>query len=240
VLRAMALPYEDLDAEEQQVQLLTKAIALDPTYGLPHALLADVAMLRWFRDMSRQMEGLDRIRDMAEKAVMLDDSESLSHSTLGQVYLYRRSYEKAEFHCKRALVLTPNRSSVLAVQCEVLTFLGRPLEAVASLNRARALDPYHAEWFWWNLGRAHYVACQYADANAAFAHAVKLPFFAHAYAAACYAQLEHSDLAHCHAANVMQMRVDFSLHSFMQTEPFRQETDAIHLLDGLRKAGLPE
>ena len=33
---------------------------------------------------------------------------------------------------------------------------------------------------------------------------------------------------------------DFSLHSFMQTEPFKQETDAIHLLDGLRKAGLPE
>jgi adenylate cyclase len=240
VLRIMALPFEDLDAEQEGVQLLTKAIALDPTYGLAYALLAEVAMLRWFRDMNRPKEGLNEICKMAEKAVRLDDSESLTHSILSLVYLYLKSYDRAELHCERALNLTPNRSSVLASQCEVLTFLGRPLEAVVSLNRARQLDPYHAEWLWWNLGRAHYVSRQYADANAAFAHVMKLPFFANAYAAACHAQLGHPDLARSHADKVMQTRADFSLHSFMETEPFKQESDTAHLLDGLRKAGLPE
>jgi adenylate cyclase len=240
VLRAMALPYEDLDAEQEQVQLLTKAIALDATYGLPYALLADVAMLRWFRDMNRPEQGLDEIGKMAETAVRLDDSESLSHSILSLVYLYRRSYDRAEFHGERALNLTPNWSSVLGTQCEVLTFLGQPLEALVCLNRARQLDPYHAEWLWWNLGRAHYVARQYAAANAAFARVVKLPFFVYAYSAACHAQLGHRDLARSHANKVMELRADFSLHSFMETEPFRQESDTAHLLDSLRMAGFPD
>jgi len=240
VLRAMALPYEDLEAEEEQFQLLTQAVALEPTYGLPYALLAEVAMLRWFRDMNRRKEGLEEICRMAEKAVALDDSESLCHSILSLAYLYCRSYDRAEIHGARALSLTPNRSAVLADQCEVLTFLGRPLEAVVALNRARQLDPYHPDWLWWNLGRAHLVARQYSDATAAFAHVVNLPFFAHAYVAACHAQLGQPELAYAHATRVMQIRPDFSLASFMRTEPFKQESDTIQLLDSLRKSGLPE
>jgi TolB-like protein len=240
VLRALALPYEDLDAEEEQFQLLTQAVALEPTYGLPHALLATVAMLRWFRDMKRRKENLDEICRMAEKAVALDDSESLCHSTLSWVYLYCRSYDQSEIHGERALSLTPNRSAVLADHCEVLTFLGKPMEAITALNKARQLDPYHAEWLWWNLGRAHLVARQYSEATVAFAHVMKPPYFVHAYMAACHAQLGQSELASARAGKVMQIEPDFSLRSFMETEPFKQESDAVHLLAGLRKAGLPE
>lgn len=240
VLRAMALPSEDLDAEQEVVRLLTKAIALDPAYGLPQALLAEVAMLRWFRDMNRPKEGLNEICKMAEKAVELDDSESISHSILSWIYVYQKSYELAEFHSERAIALTPNRSQVLADRCELLTLLGRPLEAVTSLNRARQLDPYHPKWFWWNLGHAYYVARHYSEATAAFAHIVNLPYFAHAYAAAGHAQLGQSDLARSHADKVMQLRPDFSLHYFMETEPFKRESDGAHMIEGLRKAGLPE
>jgi TolB-like protein len=240
VLRAMALPSEDPDAEQEMVQLMEKAIALDPAYGLPYALLSEVAMMRWFRDMKRPKEDLDEICKMAEKAVRLDDSESISHSILSWVYLYRKSYDLAEFHGERALTLTPNRSQVLADQCELLTLLGRPLEAVASLNRARQLDPYHPRWFWWNLGRAYYVARQYPDAIAAFAHVGNLPYFAHAYAAACHAQMGQPDLARSHVDTVMQLEPDFSLRYFMETEPFKRESDTAHMLDGLRKAGLPD
>ena len=125
-------------------------------------------------------------------------------------------------------------------QCELLTLLGRPLEAVASLNRARQLDPYHPRWFWWNLGRAYYVARQYPDAIAAFAHVGNLPYFAHAYAAACHAQMGQPDLARSHVDKVMQLEPDFSLRYFMETEPFKRESDTAHMLDGLRKAGLPD
>lgn len=240
VLRAMALPSEDLDAEQEVVQLLAKATALDSNYGLPQALLAEVAMLRWFRDMHRPKEGLHEICKMAEKAVALDDGESISHSILSWIYVYRKSYDLAEFHSERAITLTPNRSQVLADRCELLTLLGRPLEAVASLNRARQLDPYHPKWFWWNLGHAYYVARRYLEATAAFAHIESLPYFAHAYAAACHAQLEQSDLARAHTDKVMQLRPDFSLRYFMETEPFKRESDGAHMVEGLRKAGLPE
>ena len=114
------------------------------------------------------------------------------------------------------------------------------MEAVDCLTRAQQLDPYHPDWFWWNLGRAQYVARRYADAQAAFAHVLRLPFFAHAYTAACHAHLGHPDLARLHGNEVLRIKADFSLHSFMKTEPFKQESDFAHLLDGLRKAGLPE
>jgi hypothetical protein len=38
----------------------------------------------------------------------------------------------------------------------------------------------------------------------------------------------------------MQLAPEFSLHYFMETEPFKRESDTAHMLDGLRKAGLPD
>jgi hypothetical protein len=55
--------------------MFEKAIALDHSYGRPHALLAHAMFLDWFRDMTGSDAVLDHAFRLAKKAVALDENE---------------------------------------------------------------------------------------------------------------------------------------------------------------------
>jgi adenylate cyclase len=239
VLRGNALPVGSPKGEEEARRMFEKAIEIDPEYGLAHALLVTTLMQAWFRD-NRSAEALDEILEIAKKAVILDPDECVCHMVLGWVCLHRRSYDLAEGHSQRGLELNPNKPVVLAHICELLTYLGRPKEAIDWLERARRLDPYHPGWYWRSLGRALFVARRYEEAVAAFNRPATMPPWAHAYIAACHAYLGLMALAKQSAAAVLQQKGDFSVTGFALKEPFKSPADLEHLLDGLRKAGLPE
>jgi adenylate cyclase len=56
----------------------------------------------------------------------------------------------------------------------------------------------------------------------------------------CYALNGRIDRAKDCASEVIRLWPDFSLTRFAAKEPFKHSTDRQHLLDGLRKAGLPK
>ena len=74
-------------------------------------------------------------------------------------------------------------------QGEVLTWLGRPEEGIEWIEKAMRLNPYHPERFWNHLGRAHFVARQYAEAVDAFKRITAPDHSHHAFLAACYAEM---------------------------------------------------
>jgi adenylate cyclase len=189
VLRGNALPVGDPKDEGEARRMYEKAIEIDPEYGLAYALLATTLMQAWFRDMRASAEPLDRILEIANKAVALDNEECVCHMILGWVCLHRRSYDLAEAHYQRAVELNPNKPVVGAHMCELLTYLGRPEEGIDSLEGARRLDPHHPTWYWRTLGRAFYAARRYDEAVATFNRSTILPPWALAFVAACHAQL---------------------------------------------------
>jgi adenylate cyclase len=239
VLRGNAQPVGD-PAQEEARRLYEKAIEIDPEYGLAHALLATSLMQAWFRDMRASAEGLDRILEIATRAVALDSEECVCHMALGWVCLHRRSYDLAEAHYQRAIELNPSKPVIGAHMCELLTYLGRPEEGIAALEGARRLDPYHPSWYWRILGRALYVARRYEEALAAFGRSTILPAWALTYVAACHAQLGRPALAQQAVAKALQEVPQFSVSGIAAKEPFKNPPDLEHLVDGLRKAGLPE
>src|SRR5262245_28881176 len=101
------------------------------------------------------------------------------------------------------------------------------------------LNPFHPEWYWVDLAIALYAARRYEDALEAGRRIVALgrPRDT-ALLAACYAQLGQLDEARKQTAEVL--RRDAHFHLSDQRMPFKNPTDADHVFEGMRKAGLPE
>ena len=107
------------------------------------------------------------------------------------------------------------------------------------IRQAMRLNPFHPEWYWFVLGTALYGARRYEEAlEANRKGAANQRVWLIARTAACLAQLGRLDEARAAAAEVLQVQPDFRIS--IELPHYKFPADAEHLLDGMRKAGLPE
>jgi adenylate cyclase len=240
VLRADALPFADADSEVEARRLLEKAIALDPGYARAFAYMGNSYRLEWSRDMSGSDELLDQALLFAQKSVALDENNDACHQDLGWILIHR-NYDLAEHHLHKALQLNPNRPSTLTSIGCLHAYLGRPDEALEYFKAARSLDPlFEPSWYWRMLGIVFFVARRHDEAIAAFKKSPIIPFWVHGYLAACYVHTDRIADAKRHAAEALRLAPDFSVIQSAAKDPFQRETDRQHLIEGMRKAGLPD
>jgi TolB-like protein/Tfp pilus assembly protein PilF len=241
VLRAHALPWGDPESDAEARRLYEKAVELDPEYGLAHALLALMMYAEWGADTGRSDAALDRAFELAKKAVELDGNESTCQFVLGLVHLMRRSFDLAEQYHRRAFEMNPSNPQHLADMGSLLVYFGRADEGVEWLLRARRVDPYFGPaWYWHQLGFAYMTARRYDDAIKAFERSITMPYWVRAYIAACHAYMGRMTQAKEWAADALRLKPGFSTTGNASKEPFRHQRDVDHLVDGLRKAGIPE
>jgi tetratricopeptide (TPR) repeat protein len=106
---------------------------------------------------------------------------------------------------------------------------------------ARSLDPFfEPSWYWRMLGIILFVARRHDEAIAAFKKSPATPFWVHGYLAACYAHTDRIEDARRHAAEALRLAPDFSVIKAVSKDPFKRAGDRQHLIEGMRKAGLPE
>ena len=156
---------------------------------------------------------------------------------LALIYVYA-DLDRAEHHHRRAIALNPNDANAIASAAALLTFLGRPEEGIDRLREAMRLNPYHPDWYWSDLSLALYATRRYDEAIEALRRMARLGYWQWARLAACYAQLNRMGEAANSAAEVNRLRPGFSIANIQL--PYRKPADAAHVLDGMRKAGLPE
>jgi len=241
VLRADALLLYDAVAGAEARLLYEKAIELDPGYARAFALLAINFEAEWERDLDAPDGLLDRALEFAQKSVALDENDSVCQHALGAIYLMRREHDLAEHHHLRALELNRNHPMLLASLGTLCSYVGRPEEGITHLREARALDPYfEPSWYWFALAVAHFIAYQYGEAIIAIGHSSGKSPWVHAFLAACHGYANGDVEARNHAAEALRLAPDFSIARSMTREPFKYDADRQHLIDGLRKAGLPE
>jgi adenylate cyclase len=241
VLRGYALPVYHSDAEAEARRLFEKAIDLDPDYARAYSLLAYSFFREWHGDMSSSDSALDRAFEMAKKAVTLGENDSNSLATLGWVYLFRQVYDLAEHYHQKALELNPNTPNLMTRLGALYGYTGRIAASLDCHRQAKLLDPFFdAPWYWQFVGATNFVARQYDESIVAFGRSSTMPFWAQAYLAACCALSNRIDRSrHC-AAEVVRLSPDFSLTRYATKEPYKNPADREHLMEGLRKAGLPE
>ena len=240
VLKGNAQSWDEPEGFAEAVRLFEKAVGLDPTYGMAHGMLAMMRCAQWRNEPDTSNALLDEALALARRAVELDGGDSTCHALIAQIYLYRRSFERAVQHMQHSVDINPNNQWNVADMGQVLTYVGRAEEAVGWFTRAREIDPYFdPPWYWRQAGVTYMVLHRFEAALDMFARISLRTFRIAAYAAACHARLGEPDAAKACATECLERLPGFSIRQFMTREPFRDEADAAYLAESLRMAGLP-
>lgn len=120
----------------QARELFETAIALDSRYALAYAGLAD--SLHYFP----RGDDLERSRNLARKALELDDSLAEAHASLGNLSLFTEwKFDEAERHFRRALDLNPSYATAHQWFAYCYLVRGDLAGATREIRRARDTDP---------------------------------------------------------------------------------------------------
>jgi TolB-like protein/Flp pilus assembly protein TadD len=125
------------------IEYFNQAIALDPDYALAYAGLSDCYYSLSFFMPPREV--MPKMKEMAKKAVELDQSLAEAHSSLSVALEYHDlDWSGAEREGRRAVELNPNNVQVHLKFGDLLGNLGRFDEATSEFEKAQALDPTSA------------------------------------------------------------------------------------------------
>ena len=240
MLKANALPWDDAAGATEATRLVEKAIELDPGYALAHTLLAALTYSRWEEGPRGSDAAMDKAYALLMRAIELDDSESTGHALLASIFLQRRSFNLAVRYSRRAIEINPNNQWNTADLGTILTYVGESEEALARFSRAREIDPYFDEpWYWRSRGLAYMNVDRYADALESLSHARVRAFPYAALAAGCHARLGDMPRAKASVAECLALLPDFSTTQFVSKQPFKIHADSERLSATLGLAGLP-
>ena len=114
---------------------------------------------------------------------------------------------------------------------------GKPVEALAWLDRAVRINPIHPDWYHSDRGVALYAAGQYAEALASFSRLPTRTPWRMARVAACHAQLGQTEQARGLMAEVRRIAPDFSPTEIANLFlVYEHAADAEHVAEGMAKA----
>lgn len=123
----------------EQFQLATE---LDPYFAAPYAGLAHTFGSAAIFGLVRPADGFPEARRLAEKALELDDTVFEGHKILaGVAFYYDWNWDGAERRIEQALALNPNAGDAARLMAEIYSATGRHEEALAAIERGRAIDP---------------------------------------------------------------------------------------------------
>ena len=240
VLEGNALNWDTPDGRAEATALFEQAVALDPGYGFAHAMLSAMRYDQWFEDFDDGAAYLDEALALATRAVLLDENESTCFSMLAWVCLYRRQFDLALQHERRALALNPTNQWNTADMGGLMMYLGKPDEALDWLRRAREIDPYFTtSWYWRCLGLSHMLLQEYAQGLEMLERASARTFRICALMAVCHARLGDLAAAHACAQECLRRKPEFTVAAFMGKEPFKSPEHAAQQTQSLLMAGLP-
>ncbi len=253
VLRAKALTSKyTRDDNEQALASAKRATEIDPTNARAHAQLAWNCffnyMAFWTADHE---EALDNAFLSAQRAVVLDETDSFAHTVLGIVHIFRREYGEAGSECEKAIDLNPNDPEARRYYGNYLGATGNADAAIEQIDLGKRLNPFDTRWVPWIRGIACFTARRYDEAIASLKQARDPINEVRGWLAASYAHAGRLQEARATLEEFLRV-AEFDMASFpgrrlKDWEPYwhgafeyRDQKDFDHLFDALRKAGMSD
>ncbi|WP_190234218.1 BTAD domain-containing putative transcriptional regulator [Mesorhizobium sp. M4A.F.Ca.ET.050.02.1.1] len=253
VLRAKFLTLNYTRSENAQArEFAERAATLDPksAAACTHAAwcLFYEYMAKWTRDSGASLQ---RAFDYAQRAVLLDETDSFAHTLLGIVHLFRREFDQAHTEILAGVALNPNDFLARRYYGMFLAATGNAESGIAQIELGRRLNPFDTRWVPWDMGIVCFTARRYQEAITALKQARNPINEVHGWLAASYAQAgllqeARSTLEHFLRVAEQDMAV-FPGRKLANWEPYwhgafeyQDQADFDHLFDALRKAGLDD
>jgi len=123
------------------LKMFEKATKIDPDYARAYAGLADAYYIAATYGFMDRADGLAKSKEVATKALDLDEMLAEAHASLGINLLDDLRYEEAQREFQRAVELNPSYATAHHWFCMCLREMGRMKEAMEEIEKARELDP---------------------------------------------------------------------------------------------------
>jgi adenylate cyclase len=233
------------------IDLLRQVIEIDPNWSNPYALLGialnNKVRYRWTQSSEEPEELVKQAKEMAHKAIELDDSNPYPRATLGEIYLNHRKYDDALVEYKKAVDSDPNWDMGYYFLARCLVFAGQPEEALPYIKEAMHLNPHYMWGFPTVTARIYYHTGRYEEALAEVEKIHEIcsrgdcwMYFPHLFFAMVYGKSEQVEKAQYHMKKVLEENPRFNLEGRQRVSLFRNKEDTNREINGLRKAGAPE
>ena len=223
-----------------------RALAIDAQYPQATAALAiavlNAAYLGWAKNTECNYA---EAYELALRAVSLDARYPNAHFALGLVCMWTRRSDRAMIEFEEAIKLDPSFAAAYVILGQMYLYSGRPEEAITLAQKGIGLSRYDPRLFIWltALAGAHYRLGHYAEAIEFGLRSWTLDHNWPAglrYAVAGFAQLGRSAEAKAALTDLLQLDPSLSYVESILQRTYKDAMAIQHILDGLRKAGMPE
>src|SRR5437016_8968136 len=124
------------------IKYFEEAIGRDPRYALAYAGLADCYSILGYYGFRRATAVLPRAKELAEKALSLNDSLAEAHASLGEILMnYYFDWKRSGSELDRALELNPSYATAHFWRATHYISHGRFDDCLAEVKKAVELDP---------------------------------------------------------------------------------------------------
>jgi adenylate cyclase len=237
--------FNKVSAEDNSLarKFFQQAVDLDPSFAGGYKGLSAVESNEPDYGGRGLSEALRSAEALARRAVALDGADAEARSLLSTALRRRGDYEGGLAEAERALTISPNMAGAHSAKGATLISAGRSKEGVAALERSIRLDPCRSAVRFNQIALALYFTGEYDAAVDAANRAIRSsPNYPNPYRwlAAALGQLGRIE----EAKQALEKAIAIAPASFRmyvrERAPWRRPENHAHMLEGLRKAGMPE
>jgi adenylate cyclase len=224
--------------------LLRRAIELAPGYTPALAFLAGALVVDYVNGWSAApAETLAEAEKTARRAIGLNEQSPHALWALCVVFSYTRRYDEALSTSERAISFNPNFATAHITFGTVLHHLGRNEEALARYERGTALDPFYNDIWLYFKAQANYQLGRYPEAVALLKRRIERnpeTDVSRVLLAAAYGRMGQFEEAREAWREALRVNPAYSLEHRRKVLPYKNPENFERVVEGLRKAGLPE
>jgi len=219
-----------------------RAVELDPTYPGGYGGLAQVYALQYQNQWgSNPADDLRQARRYVDEGLAQDPRDAYLHFQNALVSMFEKNYERWQSEVELALALNPNLALALNVRGFVHLYQGEPLKGLPFIEQAMRLDPAFRQHYLHFVAMAYFFAGQLEKAVEVFRERITLnpgTDLSRVYLASALAHLGRLDEAREVWRQLREINPAYAAATHLRRLALRA-VDIEHVLDGLRKAGLP-
>jgi len=234
------------EANHKSQEMFRQAIELDPEFASAYAYLAQAYSLAVENKWTDRPDELIKLAvTTAKKGIEIDPELPFAHWSLARIYSrsYLRDFERSLAGFEKSIALDPNYADGYVMLAASQVYLGQAEKALGNIEQGMRINPHFPFWYIHALGQAQFALTRYGAAEESFKKAIaRNPSvgWPRRWLVATYGHLGKLDDAEWEISELESLGQLFTIEAFKNYLSLQDPEYLKRLLEGARKAGVPE